>query len=88
MALFHIFNECPAVLIRVVNRLKQSGIRYLLLFQYCGVALFCKGICVQNLVTAAGCCGERDQDVRFPECKDLTDRVCACTGDNQVSCRK
>lgn len=88
MALFHTINECPAVLVGIVNRVKKSGVSHFLLFQNRGIPLFCKRIGIQDLISTAGRCGERNQDIRLPECKNFTDGICTCPGDNQISCRK
>ena len=71
MALFHTINECPAVLVGIVNRVKKSGVSHFLLFQNRGIPLFCKRIGIQDLISTAGRCGERNQDIRLPECKNL-----------------
>ena len=86
MALFHTINECPAVLVGIVNRVKKSGVSHFLLFQNRGIPLFCKRICIQDLISTAGSGGERDQDVWLSERKNFTDGICARPGDDQISC--
>ena len=75
---FHTINECPAVLVGIVNRVKKSGVSHFLLFQNRGIPLFCKRIGIQDLISTAGRCGERNQDIRLPECKNFTDGICTC----------
>ena len=72
MTLFHIFNKCPAIFISIMDRVKKSIIRYFLFFQDCGIPLFCKRICIQDLISTAGSGGERDQDVWLSERKNFT----------------
>ncbi len=86
MTLFHIFNKCPAIFISIMDRVKKSIIRYFLFFQDCGIPLFCKRICIQDLISTAGSGGERDQDVWLSERKNFTDGICARPGDDQISC--
>ena len=87
MALFHTINECPAVLVGIVNRVKKSGVSHFLLFQNRGIPLFCKRIGIQDLISTAGRCGERNQDIRLPECKNSICEILALRKPNVLSAR-
>ena len=65
MALFHTINECPAVLVGIVNRVKKSGVSHFLLFQNRGIPLFCKRIGIQDLISTAGFLSARISQMEF-----------------------
>ena len=69
-----------AVLIKLVDRVKERFFRHFFLFEYKAEALAFKRTGIQDLVAAAGICRERNEEIRFSQCKKLTDGISAGTG--------
>ena len=60
----------------------------LFLLHHHGKSLFLKAPGVQDLITAARFCRQRNEQIRFSECRDLADRIRACAGDDKIGHRE
>ena len=53
--------------------------------KYKAEALTLEGACIEDLISAACLCGERDEQVRLAEREKLTDRIRSGSGNDDVS---
>ena len=57
-----------------------------LLFQNLAESLFRKGICIEDLVAAAGRGGQGNQKIWFAQGQQLTDGIGSGSGDDDIGC--
>lgn len=81
---FHGLGKGTPLRIKLLNGLKQHFIGNGFLLEDETEALALKGAGIQDLITAAGGSGQRDQEVRLMERQKLADRIRTGAGDDEI----